>query len=165
MRFQGVLRQMILNFLERYFYLICFATYALEHGLTGFVMSFQSWMDARPTLRPMIDNGKDKLEWYRQVDPAKLNTLKELINSPDYKENMGKLIKTVYDFAFQTYADLPRGPIKNNSMRKLAATTLMDILPPNISRNVNKKLEEQQTTSHDFVTLIGLVSYYGESEE
>ena len=165
MRFQGVLRQMILNFLERYFYLICFATYALEHGPTGFVMSFQSWMDARPTLRPMIDNGKDKLEWYRQVDPAKLNTLKELINSPDYKENMGKLIKTVYDFAFQTYADLPRGPIKNNSMRKLAATTLMDILPPNISRNVNKKLEEQQTTSHDFVTLIGLVSYYGESEE
>jgi hypothetical protein len=26
-----------------------------------------------------------------------------------------------------------RGPIKNNSMRKLAAKTLMEILPPNIA--------------------------------
>ena len=33
----------------------------------------------------MISEGKDRLEWYRQVDPAKLNTLKELIAAPDYK--------------------------------------------------------------------------------
>merc|ERR1711997_120466 len=111
-----------------------------------------------------IDEGKDKLEWYRQVDPAKLNTLKEIINSPDYKENMGKLIKTIYEFAFMTYSDLPRGPIKNNSMRKLAATTLLEILPPDIAANVNKKLDEQQT-SPDFVTLVGLVSYYGQEQE
>merc|ERR1719397_1972529 len=111
-------------------------------------------------LRKMIDEGKDKLEWYRQVDPAKLNTLKEIINSPDYKENMGKLIKTIYEFAFMTYADLPRGPIKNNSVRKLAATTLLEILPPDIAANVNKKLEEG-TGGHDFLTVVGLVSYYG----
>merc|ERR1719295_1252973 len=87
-------KQMILNFMQRYFYLICFATYALEVG------------------------------------PAKLNTLKELIAGPDYKENMQKIIRTIYEFAFMTYADLPRGPIKNNSMRKLASKTLMEILPP-----------------------------------
>ena len=28
-----------------------------------------------------------------QVDPAKLNTLKELINAPNYKENMATLIR------------------------------------------------------------------------
>ena len=33
-------------------------------------------------------------------------------------------------------ADLPRGPIKNNSMRKLAAKTLMEILPPEIEQMV-----------------------------
>ena len=27
----------------------------------------------------MIEEGKDKLEWYRQVDPTKLSTLKDLI--------------------------------------------------------------------------------------
>ena len=41
-----------------------------------------------------------------QVDPAKLNTLKELIAGPDYKENMQKIIRTIYEFAFMTYAGL-----------------------------------------------------------
>ena len=35
-------REMILNFMERYFYLICFATYAREHGPGGFQKSFVS---------------------------------------------------------------------------------------------------------------------------
>ena len=35
-------RQMILNFMERYFYLICFATYAREFGPAGFQKSFVS---------------------------------------------------------------------------------------------------------------------------
>lgn len=161
---QVVWKQMILNFMERYFYLICFATYAQEHGPTGFKVSFVQWMDQHKELRTMIEEGKDKLEWYRQVDPAKLNTLKELINAPNYKENMATLIRTIYEFAFLTYADLPRGPIKNNSMRKLAAKTLLEILPPDIAANVQKKLDEQ-SASPDFVTLVGLVSYYGQEQE
>lgn len=59
-------------------------------------------------------------------------------------------------------SDLPRGPIKNNSMRKLAAKTLMEILPENISKLVHDKLEEQGV-SPEFLTLIGLVSYYTEN--
>merc|ERR1712080_517489 len=128
----------ILSFLERYLYLICFATYTLEHGPTGFTKTFVSWMADRKELREMIENGKEKL---------------------------GKLINTVYDFAFQTYSDLPRGPIKNNSMRKLAAKTLLEILPPDIAKNVNKQMEEQQCTSSDFVTVVGLVPYYGDGEQ
>ena len=58
-------KALILNFMERYFYLICFATYALEHGPAGYEKSFSSWMDDHQELRDMIDNGKDKLEWYR----------------------------------------------------------------------------------------------------
>ena len=57
--------------------------------------------------------------------------------------------------------DLPRGPIKNNSMKKLAAKTLMEILPEEIGKNVQAKLEEQ-SVSPEFMTLIGMVSYYGE---
>jgi len=162
---QVVWKAMILNFMERYFYLICFGTYALQHGPDGYQKTFKQWMDENKELRVMIEEGKDKIEWYRQVDPAKLNTLKELVASPNYKENLGVLIRTIYDFAFLTYADLPRGPIKNNSMRKLAAKTLMEILPPDVAERVNRKLEEDPNTSHDFVTLVGLVSYYGDSEE
>ena len=61
-------------------------------------------MDEHADLRKVIEEGKDKLEWYRQVDPAKLTTLKDLINAPNYKENMGTLIRTIYEFAFDTYA-------------------------------------------------------------
>ena len=130
----------------------------------------------------MIDSGKDKLEWYRTVDAAKLEHLKDMMNAPNYKENLGTLIRTIYDFAFVTYADLPRGPIKNNSMRRLAATTLLDILPPKIADRytvfsfflllksmtlfrVNKKMEEDPNCTHDFLTLVGLVSYYGSGED
>merc|ERR1719310_2682541 len=133
---------MILNFMERYFYLICFGTYSLEVGASGFQKSFTSWMDERPHLRTMIEEGKDKLEWYRQVDPAKLNTLKDLMKAPNFKENMPNIVRTIYEFAFITYADLPRGPIKNNSMRKLAAKTLPEILPFDISSKVQSRLEE-----------------------
>ena len=60
-----------------------------------------------------------------------------------------------------TYADLPRGAIKNNSMRRLAATTLMEILPPHIAERVNKKMEEDPSnSSHDFLTLVGMLSYF-----
>merc|ERR1712181_106891 len=149
-------KQMILNFMQRYFYLICFATYALEVGPGGFQTTFSQFMDGHSELRPMIEEGKDKLEWTRQVDPAKLNTLKELIAGPDYKENMQKIIRTIYEFAFMTYADLPRGPIKNNSMRKLASKTLMEILPPEIEEMVQKKLDERNASA-DFLTIIGLI--------
>merc|ERR1712054_396712 len=158
-------KALILNFMERYFYLICFATYALEHGPGGYQKAFTSWMDDHKELRTMIEEGKDKLEWYRTVDAAKLEHLKDLINAPNYKENLGVLIRTIYDFAFVTYADLPRGAIKNNSMRRLAATTLMEILPPDIAERVNKKMEEDPSSSHDFLSLVGLVSYYGSGEE
>jgi len=158
-------KALILNFMERYFYLICFATYALEHGPTGYQKSFVCWMDDNKDLRSMIDQGKDKLEWYRTVDAAKLEHLKEMMAADNYKENLGTLIRTIYDFAFVTYADLPRGAIKNNSMRRLAATTLMEILPPHIAERVNKKMEEDPSSSHDFLSLVGLVSYYGAGEE
>jgi len=158
-------KALILNFMERYFYLICFATYALEHGPNGYGKSFVSWMDDHKDLRTMIDQGRDKLEWYRTVDAAKLEHLKEMMAADNYKENLGTLIRTIYDFAFVTYADLPRGAIKNNSMRRLAATTLMEILPPHIAERVNKKMEEDPSSSHDFLSLVGLVSYYGSGEE
>ena len=61
------------------------------------------------------------------------------------------------------FSDLPRGPIKNNSMRKLAAKTLMEILPSDIGQEIQKKLDEH-SSSPDFLTLIGLVSYHGKED-
>ena len=48
-------------------------------------------------------------------------------------------------------------------MRKLQAKTLMEILPENISKFVHHKLE-QQGVSPEFLTVVGMVSYYAEND-
>ena len=53
-------KALILNFMERYFYLICFATYALEHGPSGYQKSFVCWMDDNKDLRGMIGEISDE---------------------------------------------------------------------------------------------------------
>ena len=47
-------KAIILDFMERYFYLICFATYAMQEGPNGYDRSFSSWMDEHKELRIMI---------------------------------------------------------------------------------------------------------------
>jgi len=157
---QQAYKIMIINFIERYFYLICYCTYSIEFGPGGYQKTFHAWMEEKQDLRAMATEGKDKLEWSRTVDADKLEQLKEMMASPDYKDNIQKLIRTIYDFAFFTYADLPRGPIKKNSMKKLTFTTLMEILPPDLAEKVNKKVSEQPDMRPDFVSIIGMVSYF-----
>merc|ERR1711936_287027 len=120
-------------------------------------MGFRDYMEGQAELRTMASEGKDKLEWSRTVDAEKLEQLKEMMASPDYKENISKLIQTIYHFAFSTYADLPRGPIKKNSMRKLTFTTLMEILPPELSEKINKKISETPDMRPAFLSIIGMV--------
>ena len=157
---QAAYREMIINFIERYFNLICFSIYCLEFGTAGYQKSFEDWIEEKKELQIMVAEGKDNLEWSRTVDAAKLEQLKALMADPNYKENLSNLIRTLYEFAFDTYADLPRGQIKNNSMKKLCASTLMEILPENIANKVNKKLEADPNRSHDFMSIIGMVSYF-----
>ena len=99
---QGAFKVMIINFIERYFYLLCFCMYCLEFGSDGYEVyftsffiavmmkkfsqkSFHDYMDSKPELRQMASEGKDKLEWSRTVDAEKLEKLKEMMASPDYK--------------------------------------------------------------------------------
>jgi len=156
---QLAFKQMIINFIERYFYILSFATYALDLGFKEYSITFTEWIKQRPELITMATEGKDKLEWSRTVDASKLETLKALMADPNYKDNLNVIIRTIYDFAYMTYSDLPRGAIKNNSMKKLAATTLMEILPEEMQNMIMKKLDEDPTMTHDFLTIVGLVSY------
>ena len=157
---QQAYKIMIINFIERYFYLICYCMYSMEFAPGGYQTSFHDWMEEKKGLRAMATEGKDKLEWSRTVDADKLEQLKDMIASPDYKDNISKLIRTIYDFAFSTYSDLPRGPIKKNSMKKLTFTTLMEILPPDMADKINKKVGERPDMRPDFVSIIGMVSYF-----
>ena len=109
---QTVWKTMIINYLERYFYLICFATYAKQHGPDGFKKTFVEFMNENSSLRDMIDQGKDKLEWSRKVDQGAVNEIQSLISSGDMKEKLGEVVTKLYKISHTTYSDMPRGVIK-----------------------------------------------------
>ena len=105
-------KSMIINYLERYFYLICFATYVRQNAGDGFKKTFTAWLDDHKELRGMIAEGRDRLEWTRKVDQSRVEELRKKLSGPDYKEKLGLLVSDLYKLAFQTYHDIPRGPIK-----------------------------------------------------
>merc|ERR1719436_2154189 len=153
---QIVWKKMIINFIERYFYIICFATYAKEQGKEGFSKTFVQWMDGQSGLREMVANGKDKLEWSRQVDQTAVNQLRDKIGGTDYKDKLGEIVTSLYKISHTTYSDMPKGTIKDTLMRKLTCKTLMEILPGDLMAAVQKELVEKKLSS-DFETVIGLV--------
>merc|ERR1712223_1371592 len=131
--------KMIINFIERYFYLICFATYARQFGPEGFKKTFVEFMNENSSLRDMIQNGKDKLEWSRKVDQNAVNEIQSLISSSDVKEKLGEVVTKLYKISHTTYSDMPRGVIKDTLMRKLTCKTLMEILPSDTMDKVRKE--------------------------
>ena len=56
---QVAYKEMIINFIQRYFYTICFAQYAIHNGYLGYPQSFADWMtNSKDDLHAMIENGK-----------------------------------------------------------------------------------------------------------
>ena len=92
--------------------MICFGTYARDHAASGFQKTFAQWMDEHSSLREMIKNGKDKMEWSRQVDQVKVDNLRSKVSGPDYKEKLGEVLTNLYKMSHETYHDMPRGTIK-----------------------------------------------------
>jgi len=156
---QAYLKAKIMNNIERYFYLIVFAMFIREIGPKGFPQSFLQYMDAHPDLRTMIDEGRGKLEWERKIPDEKLEELKTLLAAENFKDNMPKIIKRIYELSWDMFGDLPRGHHKNNSMHKLASKTMIEILPANLAEYIEKKCGSLAGTP-DFFDVIGQVSWY-----
>merc|ERR1712110_308783 len=101
-------------------------------------MGFKDWMNENSSLRDMIANGKDKLEWSRKVDQGAVNVIQGLITGDNFKDKMGE------------------GVIKDTLMRKLTCKTMMEILPSDTMTKVQEQLVKQKLSS-DFETVLGLI--------
>ena len=56
---QVAYKEMIINFIQRYFYMICFGQYALKTGYSGYQETFTNWLNnSKDDLHNMIENGK-----------------------------------------------------------------------------------------------------------
>merc|ERR1711997_167463 len=128
----------IMDNIHKYFYLIAFTGYMREaaeiaksaasdedkakHGLTGgkiatpaselkLPKTFTAYMDEHSALRTLVEDGKGKLQWERDIPAAALTNLEALASS-DFKANLGKIIHDIYQTAHTMFSDMPQGDHK-----------------------------------------------------
>ncbi len=73
-----------------------------------------------------------------------------------FQVKLPRVIKRIYELAWEQFSDLPRGRHKNNSMHKLASKTMIEILPDKLIQHIEAKIGSIATTP-DFFDVIGQV--------
>merc|ERR1712018_989807 len=169
---QTFLKTKIMDNIHKYYYLIVFTAYMREAAdlareacaedkkaeltLYGGRCSipanqlklkkkFVEFMDENAALRQLIDEGKGDLQWERDIPAASLKNLESLANS-DFKGNLGKIIHDIYQTGHIMFGDMPQGDHKKRAKYRFASKTLMRILPPALSKEIEAKIEEKAIT-------------------
>merc|ERR1711876_117025 len=169
---QAFLKTKIMDNIHKYFYLIVFTGYIREASasarescpdgkkaeltLSGgrcaipgdqlkLSKKFVQFVDENPKLRDLVETGKGNLQWERDIPPAALANLESLAAS-DFKANLGKIIHDIYQTAHLMFSDMPQGDHKKCAKYRFASKTLMRILPPALSKEIEAKIEEKAIT-------------------
>eukprot|EP00092_Neocalanus_flemingeri_P035806 GFUD01038986.1.p1 GENE.GFUD01038986.1~~GFUD01038986.1.p1 ORF type:complete len:509 (-),score=166.06 GFUD01038986.1:238-1764(-) len=169
---QVFLKSKIMDNIHKYFYLIAFTAYmrqaadlarnaasdedkaknALTGGKTAIpgdqlkvTKSFASFMEEHSSLRAIVEDGKGKLQWERDIPAAALANLESLA-STDFKANLGKIIHDIYQTAHTMFSDMPQGDHKKRAKYRFASKTLMRILPTDLKGEVEALIEKKSIT-------------------
>merc|ERR1711890_170884 len=177
---QVFLKSKIMDNIHKYFYLIAFTAYMREaaeaarnsateedkakHGLAGGKIStpgdqlklaktFSDYMKDHANLATIVEEGKGKLQWERDIPAAALSNLESLA-STDFKANLGKIIHDIYQTAHTMFSDMPQGDHKKRAKYRFASKTLMRILPTGLKAEV-EGLIEKKTITLDLYEILG----------
>merc|ERR1711994_690040 len=169
---QVFLKSKIMDNIHKYFYLIVFTAYMRgaaevakdagsddekkKNGLTGGKIStpagelklpktFAQYMDAHSKFRDMVEQGKGKLQWERDIPAAALTNLENLAKT-DFKANLGQIIHDIYQTAHTMFSDMPQGDHKKRAKYRFASKTLMRILPNDLKGEVESLIEKKSIT-------------------
>merc|ERR1712133_244981 len=177
---QAFLKTKIMDNIHKYFYLIVFTAYIREaatlckdaaseeekknFSLTGGKVStpadqlklpktFATYMEEKNNLRKMVEEGKGRLQWERDIPAAALSNLENLAKT-DFKANLGKIIHDIYQTAHTMFSDMPQGDHKKRAKYRFASKTLMRILPADLKGEV-EGLIEQKAITLDLYEILG----------
>merc|ERR1712242_32535 len=168
---QAFLKTKIMDNIHKYYYLIAFTAYMREaaelarnaateeakaNALTGGKVSqpadqlkvsktFVAWMEDHKQLRSIVEEGKGKLQWERDIPAAALANLESLASN-DFKANLGRIIHDIYQTAHTMFADMPQGDHKKRAKYRFASKTLMRILPAALKTEVEGLIDKQSIT-------------------
>jgi len=181
---QAFLKTKIMDNITKYYYLIVFTAYMREAAdlarescaddqKANFTISggrcaipaaelkigktFQTYMSDNAKLRTLIDEGKGDLQWERDIPPAALSNLENLAKG-DFKANLGKIIHDIYQTAHQMFIDMPMGDHKKRAKYRFASKTLMRILPPALSTQIEGLIEKKAITL-DLYEILGACTW------
>jgi len=165
---QAFLKMKIMDNIHKYFYLIVFTAYMREAAdlarescpeevkkeltLSGgrcaipgnqlkLNKSFVQFCADNANLNTMVDEGKGNLQWERDIPPAALANLENLAKT-DFKANLGQIIHDIYQTAHLMFNDMPQGDHKKRAKYRFASKTLMRILPAELSKEVEGRIEQ-----------------------
>merc|ERR1712137_437970 len=136
------------------------AKYQLASGKTAtpgdqlkIAKTFVQYMEEHKNLRTMVEEGKGRLQWERDIPAAALSNLENLAKT-DFKANLGKIIHDIYQTAHTMFADMPQGDHKKRAKYRFASKTLMRILPADLKGEV-EALIEKHTITLDLYDILG----------
>merc|ERR1712204_137745 len=162
---QAFLKTKIMDNIHKYYYLIVFTAYMREAAdlaresvsdekkgeltLSGgrcaipgdqlkLSKKFVQFVEENAKLRDLVETGKGNLQWERDIPQAALSNLEGLAAS-DFKANLGKIIHDIYQTAHLMFSDMPQGDHKKRAKYRFASKTLMRILPPALSKDIEAK--------------------------
>merc|ERR1711976_255903 len=107
--------------------------------------SFVQYMEEHKNLRTMVEEGKGRLQWERDIPAAALSNLENLATT-DFKANLGKIIHDIYQTAHTMFADMPQGDHKKRAKYRFASKTLMRILPADMKGEVEGLIDKKSIT-------------------
>merc|ERR1711935_403089 len=181
---QAFLKTKIMDNIHKYYYLIVFTAYMREAAdlaresisdekkgeltLSGgrcaipgdqlkLTKKFVQFVEENAKLRDLVETGKGNLQWERDIPQAALSNLEGLAAS-DFKANLGKIIHDIYQTAHLMFSDMPQGDHKKRAKYRFASKTLMRILPPALSKDIEAKIEAKAITL-DLYEILGACTW------
>merc|ERR1712117_717481 len=118
--------------------------------------TFVDFMKAKDDVAMMIQKGKGKLKWERDV-PEEIQAKLEQMATTDFFGNLGQIIHDILGTANKIYRDMADvGDHKKRAKYRFSSKTLMSLLPAEEMKKIEDKVERGEMTV-DFYDILGEV--------
>lgn len=162
---QAFLKTKIQDNITKYFMLIIYCGYLRDEKVPDpntpeeqirVSKKFVDYMKDNSEIAIMIQKGKGKLQWERDIPPDVLTRLENL-SKEDFFGNMGTIIHDILGAANKIFRDMADvGDHKKRAKYRFSSKTLMTVLPVELQDMIDAKVEAGEITM-DFYEILGEV--------
>jgi len=164
---QAFLKSKIQDNITKYFYLIVFTAYIRESNKQledkdnseediRLPRSFADYIVDHSNLVTMINKGKGKLKWERDVPQDIFDKLDNMAKS-DFPGNLSKIVQDILGAAHKVFKDMADvGDHKKRAKYRFSSKTLMGVIPEPFNLKIEKMIDDELITM-DFYEILGEV--------